>query len=230
MNRALRGPGDRYRVRVELLDRPGGQAGVRCGADAGLQLDRTDSHRFMVTLGTLCALVLVLGENGITVEQVLLMEVESARIRAVITAGAAAPDWLPNESHLLVFEGDRRSVPAQVPRFLPLEGMAEERSWPREESVTLDGVAVAVGQAVRRANARLARECHPAGTALVQRVTVRLAVQQAQIDKGRLLVSLSPEGGESGQYVEFTLGTELAAEGLEGEEEFGEGEEDEPGP
>lgn len=180
----------------------------------------------MVTLGTLCALVLVLGENGITVEQVLLMEVESARIRAVITAGADAPDWLPNESHLLLFSGDRKSAPKQTPRFLPLEGMAEERSWAREESVTLDSVAVAVGQAVRRANARLARERHPAGTALVQRVTVRLSVQQAEIEKGRLLVSLSPEGGEGGQFVEFSLGCEPVAEGLEGEEEFGEGEEE----
>lgn len=227
MNRALRAPGDRYRVRVELLDRPDGQAGVRCGADAGLQLDRTDSHRFMVTLGRFCALVLVLGENGITVEQVLLMEVESARIRAVITAGAGAPDWLPYESQLLLFEGDRKSATKQAPRFLPLEGMAEERSWPREESVTLDSVAVAVGQAVRRANARLARERHPAGTALVQRVTVRLAVQQAEVEKGRLLVSLGPEGADGGQFVEFTLGCEPAAEGLEGDEEgFGEAEEE----
>lgn len=219
MNRPLVGPGDRYRVRVELLHPAGGRAGVRHRAHVGVQLDKSDSHRYMVTLGTLCALVLVLGENGLTVEQVLLMEADRAVLRAVVTPGSDAPDWLPEESVYLLFEGDRRSVQQRAPRYLPLEGMVEERSWPQEEAVPLDSVAAAVGQAVNRANARLARACTPAGGAVVQSVTVRLSVHRADLCNGRVLVTLNSEAGGAGQFVEFTLSTAPALEGLEDADE-----------
>jgi hypothetical protein len=220
MNRPLIGPADRYRVRVELLDPSGRQPGVQRSVDGGGKLDKAGGDRFMVMLGDVCALVLLLGHNGITVEQVLLIQPSRAVVRAVVTPGSGAPDWLPNESTYLLFDGDQRAARDAAPRYLPLEGMVEDRSWPREESVPLDSVAVAVGQAINRANARLTQPCDLPGGALVQSVTVRLAVQQADICKGRLLVTLDPAPGAGSQFVELTLGTNAAAAGLEEAEEL----------
>lgn len=220
MNRPLIGPADRYRVRVELLDPNRGASGVEHSADGGGQLDKDGSERFMVMLGDACALVLLLGHNGITVEQVLLMQPNRAVLRALVTPGSGAPDWLPNESHYLLFDGDQREAREAAPHYLPLEGMVEDRSWPRVESVPLDSVAVAVGQAINRANARLTQPCDLPGGALVQRVTVRLAVQQADICKGRLLVTLDPAPGSGGQFVELTVGTGAGVAELEEAEEL----------
>lgn len=195
-------PGDRYRVRLEATWTRGGLR-----ANRGIRLGDLSIHRFMVMLGHACAVELLLGENGLTVERVVMMEADEATITAIVTTASGSPDWLPTEGAYLIFQGDRQAACQVGQRYLPLDGMVLERSWTDEDSLPLDSLAIAVGQAVARANQRLASICGVMGGALVQRVLIRVEVEQTSLSRGRMLVKLPPAGGggTGSQFVELTV-------------------------
>lgn len=217
MSRALTGPGGRYRVAVEALVSGGGDGFVRRRAVQGAPLP--DDRAFMVLLHDACSLVLEPGENGLTVRSVKLMNAASALITAVVTAGDGAPDWLPQESTYLLFQGDREAAAAQRERYFPLEGMTEGPAPADQGATPLDRLAVAVGRSVARANAQLARTTARGGVALVANITIRVAVEHTDVGQGRVLVNLARPGTETGQFVELTMTTVPGAEPEAAEEE-----------
>jgi hypothetical protein len=205
------GPGDRYRVSLELLSSDGSDQVTRHWVTEGEPVWDMSGQggSLRVIAPDAVSLLLMPGENGLTVSNVRLLNAKWAVVTAKVTAGGGAPDWLPGESSYLLFQGDRAAAQNTKDRFIPLDGMAAERSWPQEDATPLDALAVAVGRSVARANAALARTQAEAGVALVSSVTIRVAVQQTDLGGGRVLVTLGRLGQESdcGQYVELTMTT-----------------------
>jgi hypothetical protein len=222
-------PGQRYSVALEVLASPDGVFFTRHRVTAGTPVPEGGGQSYLVVAGEFCTLELTLGPNGLTVRKLKLLTVKRAHITAVVTPGAEAPDWLPQESTYLIYDGARTAATAIPERFIPLDGMAAERSWPAEDLMPLDRLAVAVGRSVARANETLARSHCEAGVALVSSVTIRVAVDQTDVVQGRVLVNLarpgqegaggtsasgngtggqgSTTGGSPPQYVELTMTT-----------------------
>lgn len=201
----LRGPDDRYRLTVEAMTSLDGDTFTRSRTSIGIPEGDGD---YKVVVGSACSLKLRLGENGLTVRSVRLLGARQAQVRAWAAAGCGAPDWLPTESAYLLFEGDRADAAAATERYIPLEGMAREQSWPDDGTTPLDRLAVAVGRSVARANAALVRSRTDAGIALVSSVTVRVTVEQTEVSRGRVMVRLARPGeGQTGQFVEFSMRT-----------------------
>jgi hypothetical protein len=218
VNADLRAPGDRYRVAIDVIGAAGGDQKSRCTVEQGVAFwdvggpvrsedGAVQAHSYMVVVDDLCSLVLVPGENGLTIRWVRLLNAAQATIRARVIAGSGAPDWLPPESEYQIFEGDAAAATAFEEQFIPLNGMAAERSW-TQGATPLDLLAIAVGKSVARANAALARVQSEGGVALVSSVTVRVAVNQAEVARGRMLVSFARSGeGQTGQFVELVMTT-----------------------
>lgn len=232
MSIPLTGPGDRYSAAVEVLASPGDESFSRYRVSSGEPLwDTSGQGRpYRVVVGDACTMVLNLGENGLTLQSLKLLGPAWTVVTAVVTAGSGAPDWLPTESNYLLFQGDRAAAGALKDRYVPLAGMAEERSWADASATPLDQLAIAVGRSIARANAVLARSTAPSGTALVAGVTIRVGVTQTDLEQGRVLVSLArPGGGQDGgesqtntcttQYVELRLTTVPGATPAPAEEE-----------
>lgn len=205
MSTELRGPDDRYRLTVEAMTSADNETFTRSRTSTGIS---EGDGNYRVVVGNACSIVLRLGENGLTVRSVRLLGARQAQVRALVAAGSCAPEWLPTESAYQLFEGDRAEAAAFTERYIPLEGMAREQSWPDDGTTPLDRLAVAVGRSVARANSALVRSGAEAGIALVSSVTVRVAVQQTQVSRGRVMVTLArPGDGEAGQFVEFSMRT-----------------------
>lgn len=206
MSTELIGPGDRYRVAIVALSSAGGDIYTRHRATAGIAQAEAGTYRVLV--GEACAVTLTLGENGLTLRSVKLLNAADALITADVTAGGGAPDWLPTDSSYRLFEGDRKTPAPE--RYIPLEGLTGERPTAGDGELTsLDRLAVAVGRSVARANATLARGQADTGVALIAAVTLRVAIEQADVGQGRVLVTLARPGKaeEKGQYVELTMKT-----------------------
>jgi hypothetical protein len=231
----LRGPDDRYRLAIEVLASEEGRTFTRHRATSGLPLwDLVGQggeprqkqavggapHSYRVVVDDVVSLVLVLGENGFTLRGLKLLNAGQATISALVTTGPASPDWLPHESTYLLYQGDRSGAAFQPSRFIPLEGMVQERSWFSDEQVPLDRLAGAVWRSIARANEALVRCPGTIGTPLVTSVTIRFAIEQTDLTRGRVVVSLAKPGTASGnQFVQFTLQTltgATAALGLDG--------------
>ncbi|HYF91789.1 MAG TPA: hypothetical protein VD969_06055 [Symbiobacteriaceae bacterium] len=205
MSRPICGPGDRYSVELEILAAQGAKPFARHEAAGGEPLP---GSAWLVVAGDACSLTLVPGENGLTLQSVKLLRASRAVVTARVRARGGAPDWLPTDSSYLLFQGGRDDAAAVRDRYIPLEGMAAERSWAPEPGVTpLDRLAVAVGRSVARANAVLARTQAESGVALVSRVTIRVGVKQTDLGQGRVLVTLAGPGEGDCQYVELTMTT-----------------------
>jgi hypothetical protein len=222
VSRILIGPGDRYRLAIEVLAARGGGAFARHRAVAGVPVPDEGGRggAALVVVDDACSLVVVPGENGFTVRSLRLLSADRAVITAVVTAGAQSPEWLPAESTYLLFQGDRTDLTGHPSeRFVPLEGLAGEQARLSQGVTPLDKLVVAIGRSVARANAALAASPAPGGVALVSSMTIRVAVEQADLGQGRVLVTLARPGQEegSGQFVELTLTTVPGAEAEEGE-------------
>lgn len=197
-------------MRLEMLAARSGEAFSRTEAAAG---ERLADQSYLVVADDALSLTLTPGENGLTLRSVKLLGATRAVVTATVGARGGAPDWLPTESTYLLFQGDRGAAAAVKDRYIPLDGMATERSLPDQSDVTpLDRLAVAVGRSVARANAVLARTRAEAGVALVAKVTLRVGVRQADLGQGRVFVTLAGPGAEEGQYVELTMTTVPGAE------------------
>lgn len=216
MSTPLAGPGDRYKVAVEVLSSTGSDQVARSWVTEGEPVWDTSGQGagFRVVAPDACSLLLNLGENGLTLSNIRLINANWAVATAKVSAGPGAPDWLPDESSYLLFQGDRSAAQSQKERYIPLEGMVAERSWPQANATPLDALAVAVGRSVARANAALARVQADAGVALVSTVTIRVAVQETDVAGGRVLVTLGSPAQEEGgtapaptQFVELTMTT-----------------------
>lgn len=227
MNRELRGPDDRYAVTVDALSSPDGTAFVRQQATTGVPRDWPDTGRpeFLVVVGDACELVLNLGEQGLAVRSVKLRRASRAIISLLISG---CDDDARPESRVQIFDGDREAAEGYRERFIPVNGggaaptpAPEEAAQPEaaaDSGTPLDRLALAVGRSVARANAALARMTAEGGVALVSSVTIRVGVEQAAVDGGRVTLSLARPGQESGQFVEFTMTTVPGAQPAEAEE------------
>jgi len=205
VSEAICGPGGRYAVLLEILAARGSEAFARTEAAEG---ERLADGTYLIVAGDAVSLTLAPGENGLALRSVKLLRATQVLVTATVCARGGAPDWLPTESTYLLFQGGREAAAALKDRYVPLEGMADERSWPKQEGVTpLDRLAVAVGRSVARANAVLARTQAEAGVALVSRVTIRVGVRQTDLGQGRVFVTLAGAGEEEGQFVELTMST-----------------------
>lgn len=216
MSARLCGPGDRYRLTFEALCCARGTFYTHHRAAGRVALE---DGRCRVVVPDVCSLDLIPGENGITVKAIKLARPGRTLITVVVAAGPGAPEWLPPESTYLVFEGTRADQAEFAGRYIAFDGMMGGDGEPEDGSSPLDRLAVAVGRSIARANAQLSRVRQEAGTALVSGMTIRVALQQASVEQGRVLVSLArPDAGETGQFVELTMTPAPAAE-AEGEEE-----------
>lgn len=208
------GPGERYRVALEVLAAIGGETFKRHSATHGYPAWSLENPppeaglgpTYRVVVDEACSLVLQLNENGLTVRVLKLLGATRALIKAVVMSGPGAPEWLPTESSYLLFDGDRAAAATFGERYIPFDGVVTERTWPFGDSAPLDRLAVAVGRSVARANEVLARTRAEAGVALVSSITLRVAVQQVDVGQGRVLVHLA-RGGEAAQFVELTMTT-----------------------
>ncbi|MGE5675474.1 MAG: hypothetical protein ACM3XM_16630 [Mycobacterium leprae] len=207
----------RYRVVLEALVTENGATFARYRADTGLRGQGAEpaGPSFLVVLQECCSVQVALGENGLTLQRVRLAAAERAVITATVQAGAEAPEWLPAESTYLLFDGDRTAAAAAGERYIPFEGLLHESGAPCSQSTTLEQLAIAAGRSVARANAALAQTVTPAGVALVSGLTIQVAVSQAEVCQGRLLIAGVPPGGQSQapvQFVQLTLTTVPGAE------------------
>lgn len=222
-------PGGRYSVALEVLASPDGVFYTRHRATAGTPVADGGGRTFLVVPGEICSFELTLGENGLTARKLKLLTGKRAHVVAVITPGSDPPDWLPGETTYLIFDGDRVQATSFQERFIPLEGMTAERTLPSPDLLPLDRLAIAVGRSVARANETLAQSQCAGGVALVSAVTIRVAVEQTDLAKGRIFVNLArsvaPAAGNGAdcttanaaalsvpncpppQYVEFTMTT-----------------------
>lgn len=208
MTSALRGPGGRYTVSIEVLTPVHGQPVAQRRTTTGTPFQGAGSSPFgyLVTLAG-CSLVLIPGETGLTVRD-LKLKARQATVSATVTAAAGAPAWLPAESRYVLFSGDRSAAAATRERSIPFSGAPGPRSEQQQEGdrgTALDLLAAAVGRAVARANTDLGAA--PAGmTALISRVTVRLALESTDLRGGEVQVVLGRTPGTGGgQFVEFTV-------------------------
>jgi hypothetical protein len=213
----LMGPGDRYRLAIDVLAARGGNALTRFRAVSGVPVpdEGGSDGATLVMVDEAVSLVVVPGENGFTVRSLKLLGADRAVVTAVVTAGATAPEWLPAESTYMLFQGDRTdAAAAPAERFVSLEGLTDAQTAPPQGATPLDKLVVALGRSVARANAALAQSPAPGGVALVSSLTIRLAVEQTNVGQGRVLVTLARPGQEtpSGQYVELTMSTVPGAE------------------
>lgn len=210
MSAELLGPNDRYRLRLEVRHDPSAQP---LQANTGVPAGDAGGRRYIILLQPACAVILQLGESGLTLESVSLLEASEVAVTAYVTPGTGSPDWLPQESEYLLFQGDRQAARQIAERFIALEGMALERSWPAGDIVPLDRLALAVGHALTRANSRLTRACGEAGTAVVASITLRVALHQTDLNRDRVLLSLArPDVSVQGQYVELKVNAAPIAE------------------
>lgn len=220
MNSPLVGPKERYCIAVEALASQDGKHFTRFVAEAGIPLGGkglsngeapgAPPHSYLVMVDEACSLILQPGQNGVTLRDLRLLNASHVRLTARVTPGLSPPDWLPNESHYLLFDGDSKEAYAQPSRYLPFDGMVSPDAWPQSDRAPLDALAVAVGRSVERANAVLACSRSPGGTALVSSVTVRVGVSRFNLAKNRVLVTLSGESGGADQFVELTLTSSFA--------------------
>lgn len=208
MNSPLTGPGDRYRLAVEGLVSQDGKHFTRYVAEAGIPVSPSS---FLVMVDEACSLLLQPGENGVTVRDVRLLNACHVRLAARVTPGLSPPDWLPNQSEYLLFDGDHKEACGLPARYVPFDGLVSPDAWPHTDFAPLDVLAVAVGRSIERANAILACTPSPGGTALVSTVTVRVGVSRFNLARNRVLVTLSGENGGADQFVELTLTTGFAA-------------------
>jgi hypothetical protein len=220
VNAELRAPGDRYRVVIDVTSSTDGGPTVRRTVDQGIQFwdvagppaqmesGEVRPSSYMVVVDDMASLVLIPGENGLTVRWVRLLNASQAAIRARVIAGTGAPDWLPPESDYLIFDGDRTTAAAFKEQFIPLDGMAMERTW-QEGETPLDSLVTAVGKSVARANAALARIQSEGGTSLVASVTMKICVSQVDLGQGRVLVALARpgQGQTCDQFIQLTMTT-----------------------
>ncbi len=203
MRTAIRGPGDRYRLAFEALCCTRGSFYTHHRSGPGTA---QEDGSVKVAVPDACTLVVVPGENGLTVRSVRLAKGCRTLITAVVTAGPGAPEWLPPESTYLLFEGAKADAAELTERYIPFDGMMAEEEPGGDQPSPLDRLAVAVGRSVARANAQLARVRQEAGTALVSSLNIRVGLGQITINQGRVMVNLArPEDGDTGQFVELTL-------------------------
>lgn len=217
MSAELLGPRDTYKVTLEVVATSEAYAVGHYRAERGVPLWDTvgqsppETERppaYLVVVDGACSVTLSLGENGLTLRAVKLLSASHAVVTAAVTAGPGAPAWLPTESRYMLFDGDRARAAGAEERFIPFEGLAEGPSHSEGGQTPLDQLVVAVGRSVARANSALTRVRGEGGVALVSTVTIRLAVRQANLGQGRVMVTLaSPEAAEPGQFVEFTMTT-----------------------
>lgn len=243
MNRPLVGPGDRYRLAVEALASQDGKHFTRHLAEVGIptrhlteasaparsgegggsvtgEAPGAPPSSYLVMVDETCSLLLMPGENGITVKDIRLLDACHLRMTARVTPGCCPPDWLASEATYLLFDGDYKTAHAQPDRYIPFDGMVAEDAWPQADFAPLDLLAVAVGRSVERANGLLACNPSAAGTALVSSVTVRVGLSRVDLGQNRVLLTLArPEGGAADQFVELQMTTSFAAAPEEDDEE-----------
>lgn len=211
------GPEERYRVALEVLTSSDGRHYARYRVDAAEPLQTAgQGQRYLAVVDEQCALEMNPGESGLMLRSMRLMGAKEAVVRAVVTAGPGAPDWLPTESRYLLFDGDRTDAAGLRDRYIPFAGLTAGEAGDREEGTPLERLAVAVGRSVARANATLARSSAQGGVALVAGIRLRIAVEETGMAQGRVLVTLArPTQGQTGQFVEFTMTTVPGAEAAE---------------
>jgi hypothetical protein len=209
----LMGPERRYEIRLELLTSNDGRFFTRHWTDEGEPVGMNGTSLFyLATWDDLCSITVGLGENGLLLRSIRLSGVREVELKAWVYPGPGASESLPQESTCLLFAGDPEEARSIRERYIPFDGLIQEQI--RGQGVTpLDRLAIAVGRSVARANAALAGGRGPGGVALVSSVTFRVAVDQAELEKGRVIVTLSRPGESAGaQFVEFSMTTVPEAE------------------
>lgn len=230
------GPDERYAIAIECLASTDGKHFTRCHTETGasywevatpavgrrVEWSGTAPRSYLVMVDEYCSFVLTPGANGLFVRDFRLLGAVRAQVTAQITPGAQAPDWLPNESEHLLFSGDRMAAAAVGERYIPLDGMVDERTWPSGGVAPLDLLAVALGRSVARANATLAATTTAGGTAILSGITLRVGVSQVDMGRGRVMVTLAqPDQGEAQQFVELTMNAAVNGGGAGGNDESG---------
>jgi hypothetical protein len=185
------GPGGRYRARLELLQQAGNETYLRRRTSEG----RRQGAEWLVLLGEEGTARLTLGEGGITLHTLGLAQPGRAILQAEVEAGPGAPDWLPANATVRLFEGDRQAAAAVRDRFVPLPGATKPADVEAPGELPLDQLFIAVGRSVARANRALVEIESPGGTALVTTVTVNVALDALAVERGRAVVK--PVGGSS---------------------------------
>jgi hypothetical protein len=207
----LMGPQDAYLLAFAVTVEKGGRQPTSPHVQDGVPLGevgvRPDRPRLLVAMDRLFSLVVQLGPNGFTVNNLKVLSAHDLRIDAVVTAQADAPDWLPPVSRYEVFAGNRVTAAQFGERFIPLAGLVGDPPDPTAGATPLDRLAVAVGRSIARANRALSRQGGGA-TALVASVTMRVLINHTELGGERVFVTLARPGQrKTGQFVEFTLTT-----------------------
>lgn len=166
---------------------------------------------YLVALPGVLSLRLRLRSDGLTVRDLRVEAPGAVTVTARVSALAGAPEWLPDQADYAVFQGDRKAAAGLRHIWLPL--CREQVPAAPTDVVAVDRLVTALGQAIHRANARLAQQSGSGGTALAASVTVRVAVTEFGISEGnRVLLGLPRRGEPASQHLEVTMTTVPGAE------------------
>lgn len=221
MNTPLQGPGGTYAVRLTVYApvAPGANLCHRHEVATGTPLTDPSGGpdpdgapgEFLVALPGILSLRLRPRPEGLTVRDLRVEATGPLTVTARVTALAGAPEWLPDTADYAVFQGDRKAAAALRAMHLPFRpGRPESGTG---ALVAMDRLVAVLGQAIGRANDRLARTPGAGGTALAASVTVRVAVSAVRVSgRNRVLLTLTRPGEAAAQHVEITMTTVPGAE------------------